>query len=58
MKTIFKLILTIIKILTVVLGVLFAVYFWNLDQKLMASRNSWRGHTHRSTISLTERSRI
>ena len=36
MKTLFKLILTIIKILAVVLGVLFAVYFWNLDQKLMA----------------------
>jgi hypothetical protein len=34
-KTI-KVILKIIKILTVITGVLFVVYFWNLDQKLMA----------------------
>ena len=26
----------IIKVLTVVTGVLFVIYFWNLDQKLMA----------------------
>lgn len=35
MKAILKLILKIIKILMVVTGVLFVVYFWNLDQKLM-----------------------
>ena len=34
-KTI-KIILTIIKILTIVTGILFVIYFWNLDQKLMA----------------------
>ena len=32
----FKVILQIIKILMIVIGVLFVVYFWNLDQKLMA----------------------
>ncbi len=26
----------IMKVLTIVLGVLFVIYFWNLDQKLMA----------------------
>ncbi len=26
----------IIKVLTIVTGVLFVIYFWNLDQKLMA----------------------
>ncbi len=26
----------IIKVLSIVLGVLFVIYFWNLDQKLMA----------------------
>ena len=31
-----KIILNIIKILTVVTGILFVIYFWNLDQKLMA----------------------
>jgi hypothetical protein len=31
-----KIIGTIIKILTIVTGVLFVIYFWNLDQKLMA----------------------
>ncbi len=31
-----KLILKIIQILAVFFGVLFVVYFWNLDQKLMA----------------------
>ena len=36
MKAILKLILQIIKILMIVIGVLFVVYFWNLDQKLMA----------------------
>lgn len=30
-----KIIFKIIKILTIVTGVLFVVYFWNLDQKLM-----------------------
>ncbi len=34
-KTI-KVIFKIIKILTVITGILFVVYFWNLDQKLMA----------------------
>ena len=34
-KTI-KIILKIIKILTIVTGILFVIYFWNLDQKLMA----------------------
>ncbi len=34
-KTI-KIILRIIRILAIVTGVLFVVYFWNLDQKLMA----------------------
>ena len=34
-KTI-KIIFKIIKILTIVTGILFVVYFWNLDQKLMA----------------------
>ncbi len=34
-KTI-KIILKIIKILAIVTGILFVVYFWNLDQKLMA----------------------
>jgi hypothetical protein len=32
LKTFFK----IFKILSIVTGVLFIVYFWNLDQKLMA----------------------
>jgi hypothetical protein len=31
-----KIIFKIIKILTVITGVLFVIYFWNLDQKLMA----------------------
>ena len=30
-----KFLLTILKVLLVALGVLFVVYFWNLDQKLM-----------------------
>ena len=30
-----KIILQILKILFIVTGVLFVVYFWNLDQKLM-----------------------
>ena len=34
-KTI-KIILKTIKILAIVTGILFVVYFWNLDQKLMA----------------------
>ena len=35
MAKIVKLLLTIIKVLVIVVGVLFVVYFWNLDQKLM-----------------------
>ena len=31
-----KIIFKIIKILIIVTGILFIVYFWNLDQKLMA----------------------
>ena len=31
-----KIFFKIIKILTVITGILFVVYFWNLDQKLMA----------------------
>ncbi len=31
-----KIIWTIFKICAVVTGILFVVYFWNLDQKLMA----------------------
>ena len=31
-----RIIFKIRKILTVVTGVLFVIYFWNLDQKLMA----------------------
>ena len=32
----FKIISKIIAILTAIVGVLFVVYFWNLDQKLMS----------------------
>jgi len=35
MKTFFKVLCKITKILAVVLGILFVVYFWNLDQKLL-----------------------
>ena len=35
MAKIAKLLLTIIKILVIVVGVLFVVYFWNLDQKVL-----------------------
>ncbi len=31
-----KIFFKIFKILTIVTGVLFVIYFWNLDQKLMA----------------------
>ncbi len=31
-----KLILKIFRILAIVTGILFVIYFWNLDQKLMA----------------------
>ncbi|MBQ3796427.1 MAG: hypothetical protein II842_09130 [Butyrivibrio sp.] len=31
-----KIFFKIVKILTIITGVLFVVYFWNLDQKLMA----------------------
>lgn len=36
MCKIFKGLLKLIKVLLVVVGVLFVVYFWNLDQKLMS----------------------
>ena len=36
MKKALKIFLDILKILCAVLGILFVVYFWNLDQKLMA----------------------
>ena len=35
MKQVLKVLWAILKVLTVVVGVLFVVYFWNLDQKLM-----------------------
>ena len=35
MAKITKLLLTIIKTLLIVVGVLFVVYFWNLDQKVL-----------------------
>ncbi len=35
MKKAFHILLKIFTILSVVLGVLFAVYFWNIDQKVM-----------------------
>ena len=35
MAKIAKLLLTIIKVLLIVVGVLFVVYFWNLDQKVL-----------------------
>ena len=35
MEKLAKALLTIIKILLIVVVVLFVVYFWNLDQKLM-----------------------
>ena len=34
-KTIFKIIRVILTVVLVLTGVLFIVYFWNLDQKLM-----------------------
>ena len=35
MKTFLKIIWKIFKVLSAVVGILFVVYFWNLDQKLM-----------------------
>ena len=35
MKQVLKLVLTLIKVLAIAVGVLFVVYFWNLDQKLL-----------------------
>lgn len=35
MKKLLKLVLSLIKILLVAVVVLFVVYFWNLDQKLL-----------------------
>ena len=36
MKLLLKLCGKLVKLLLVALGILFVVYFWNLDQKLMA----------------------
>ena len=36
MKKVLKVLLKILAVLFAVIGVLFVVYFWNLDQKLMA----------------------
>ena len=36
MKNILKVCLFLIRLLLILTGVLFVVYFWNLDQKLMA----------------------
>ena len=35
MKKLFKILCKIISILAVAGGILFAIYFWNLDQKLL-----------------------
>ena len=35
MKKIIKAILKLLKLLGIVVGVLFVVYFWNLDQKVL-----------------------
>lgn len=35
MKNLFKFLWLLIKILAVAVGVLFVVYFWNLDQKVL-----------------------
>lgn len=35
MRCMLKILFKVFKILLVVLGILFAVYFWNLDQKIM-----------------------
>lgn len=35
MKKLFGLCMKVLKILCITVGVLFVVYFWNLDQKLM-----------------------
>ena len=35
MKTIMNVLMKILSILLIVTGILFVVYFWNLDQKLM-----------------------
>jgi len=34
-KGIIRLLMTLLKILLILTGVLFIVYFWNMDQKLM-----------------------
>ncbi len=36
MNKVLKIILKLLKILLITTGILFVVYFWNLDQKLMA----------------------
>lgn len=35
MKKLFKIVLKIASVLSLVIGALFVVYFWNLDQKLL-----------------------
>ena len=35
MKKLFKILWILIKIFTVVAGILYVIYFWNLDQKLL-----------------------
>ncbi len=35
MAKIGKMLLTLLKVLLIVIGVLFVVYFWNLDQKVL-----------------------
>ena len=36
MNKLFKIILKLASLLSLMIGVLFVVYFWNLDQKLMS----------------------
>ena len=36
MEKVLKILMKLLKILLAVTGILFIVYFWNLDQKLMA----------------------
>lgn len=41
MKKLFKILLGLLRFLTVAVAVLFVIYFWNLDQKLMAWAYTW-----------------
>lgn len=41
MKKIIKFLLGLAKLLIITIGVLFVIYFWNLDQKLMAWAYTW-----------------